>query len=252
MAGNLVVAVLLASIALTTPASGPIFSVSPPATIVDLEFGKLKGIPSCLAWSADGRDLYLQTVDGKPTIRHYLVHAGAPPSETDGEPIWAATYWEWKSSRTAPGHRELVIQVATRNDRNQVPTQDLHAKAAGIDNGRIAASGSATRDMADSGIGAKTTRTLTLRDEVIGEYVDTPLVPGMTFGWSPEPLQSVAYVGRSGRLMLMDVVSGDKQEVAATAGVQLPAWSPDGAAIVFLQKTGKNSAALMRVSVTRP
>jgi len=249
MAQHTIVAALLASFASLplTPIAGPMFSVSPPATIADLDFGRLKGVPSCLAWSAAGDELYLQTVDDKTTIRHFIIRVGAEPQPTDGEPIWASTYWEWKSSRTVPGHRELVIQVSTHHDLDQIPSQDLHAKAAGIDNGVTA-----TRGMADVGIGAKTVRTLMLRDEPIGEYVDTPLVPGMTFGWSPELLQSVAYVPHSGHLMLMDVVSGVKQEVASTAGVQLPAWSPDGSAIAFLQKTGKKTAALMRVSVTRP
>jgi hypothetical protein len=247
MASHTVVAACLASIAWTTPALGPIFSVSPPAIVADLDFGTLKGVPSCLAWSADGGELYLQTVDDKRTLRHFLVHAGAPPKETDGEPIWASTYWDWKSSRAVPGHRELVIQVATKHDTDQIPSQDLHAKAAGADDGAIA-----LRGMADAGIGAKTVRTLMLGDDAIGEYVDAPLVPGMTFGWSPESLQSVAFVAHNGRLVLMDVVSRVKQEVGATSGVQLPAWSPDGSAIVYLQKTGKRTAALMRVSVSRP
>jgi Tol biopolymer transport system component len=73
----------------------------------------------------------------------------------------------------------------------------------------------------------------------------------MTFGWSPEPLHAVAYVPHSGRLMLMDVLSGAKQEVPATSNVLLPAWSPDGSRIVFLQKTGRKTFALMRVNVTR-
>jgi hypothetical protein len=247
MAHRIIAAALLASIPLTLPAAGPVFSVSPPATITDLDFGRLKGIPSCLAWSSTGDQLYLQTVDDKATIRHYLVRVGTPPQATDGEPIWASTYWEWKSSRTVPGHRELVIQVSTRRDLDQIPSQDLHAKAAGLDD-----SATATRGMADAGIGARTVRTLMLGDDAIGEYVDAPLVPGMTFGWSPEPLQSVAFVAHSGHLVLMDVVSRLKQEVPATAGVQLPAWSPDGSSIVFLQKTGKKTSALMRVTVTRP
>ncbi len=110
----------------------------------------------------------------------------------------------------------------------------------------------AARDLTDANVGATQVRTLLLKDEVIGEYVNAPLVPGLTFGWSPEPLQAVAYVAHSHRLMLMDVVSGAKQEVSATSDVLLPAWSPDGSQIVFLQKTSRKTFALMRVTVTRP
>jgi len=126
---------------------------------------------------------------------------------------------------------------------------NLHDKAAGTGN---RTGSTAARDLTDANVGATQVRTLLLKGEVIGEYVNAPLVPGLTFGWSPEALQAVAYVAHSHRLMLMDVVSGAKQEVSATSDVLLPAWSPDGSQIVFLEKTGRKTFALMRVTVTRP
>jgi hypothetical protein len=230
-------------------ASEPPFVVSTPATLVDLDLGKLKGAPTCLAWSPNEGEFYLQTVDDGAKMRHYILRLGSSPQSADGEPIWASTYWNWKSARTVPGHRELAIEVATRNDTNQVSSMNLHDKAAGMGN----RSGStAARDLTEANVGATQVRMLLLKDEVIGEYVNAPLVPGLTFGWSPEPLQAVAYVAHSHRLMLMDVVSGAKQEVSATSDVLLPAWSPDGSQIVFLQKTSRKTFALMRVTVTRP
>jgi hypothetical protein len=247
--GNRLISLLLASAALTGGVSELPFAVSTPAALMDLDLGKLKGAPTCLAWSPNEGEFYLQTVDDGAKMRHYILRLGSQPQTTEGEPVWAATYWDWKSARTAPGHRELVIEVATRNDKSQITSMNLHDKAAGIGD-RNGTPG--VRDMADANIGASQVRTLLLNGEVVGEYVNAPLVPGLTFGWSPEPMHAVAYVPRSHRLMLMDVVSSEKQEVSATSEVLLPAWSPDGSQIVFLQKTGRKTLALMRVTVTRP
>ena len=240
---------LLASAALIGRASELPFAVSTPTTLVDLDLGKLKGTPTCLAWSPDAGEFYLQTVDDGAKMRHYIVRLGSSPQSTDGEPVWAASYWNWKSARTVPGHSDIVIEVATRNDTNQITSMNLHDKAAAV--GDRNGTG-APRDLMNANVGAAQVRTLLLKGEVIGEYVNAPLVPGLTFGWSPEPLQAVAYVAHNHRLMLMDVVSGAKQEISTTSDVLLPAWSPDGSQIVFLQKTGRKAFALMRVSVTRP
>ncbi len=148
-----------------------------------------------------------------------------------------------------PGQPDLKIEVASRNDTNQITSTNLHDKAAGV--GSRSGTG-VTEDLANSNVGAAQVRTLVLKGEVIGEYVNAPLVPGLTFGWSPERLHAVAYVPHSHHLMLMDVASGAKQEVAATSDVLLPAWSPDGAQIVFLEKSGRKTFALKRITVTRP
>jgi hypothetical protein len=238
---------LFALAASMASAAEQLFAVSPPATIVDLDFGKLKGIPSALAFSPTDGEFYLQTVDDQSKLRHYIIRLGSAPEPTDTEPEWALTYWNWKSTRYVPGHHEVVIQVDTRHELNQIPSQSLREKATGMENAATAGRGAA-----EVGIGAKMVRTLLLNGEVIGEYVDKPLVPGMTFGWSPQGLQAVAFVGRNGHLTLMDVVSSAKQDIPATSDVLLPAWSEDGSKIVFLQKTGRKTFALMRVTVSRP
>jgi hypothetical protein len=169
---------LLASAALIGRASEPPFAVSAPAALIDLDLGKLKGAPTCLAWSTNEGEFYLQTVDGAK-MRHFILRLGSSPEAADGEPIWASTYWNWKSARTVPGHSELVIEVATRNETNQITSTNLHDKAAGV--GDRNGTG-APRDMVNANIGAAQVRTLLLNGEVIGEYVNAPLVPGMTFG----------------------------------------------------------------------
>jgi hypothetical protein len=95
------------------------------------------------------------------------------------------------------------------------------------------------------------TRTLTLKGETIGRYVDQPLVPGMTFGWSPTTLHAVAYAKTDGHLAIFDF---DKVpvDVGGTKAVLLPAWSPDGSSIAYLQKTGRRDYVLSTVAVTLP
>ncbi len=94
-------------------------------------------------------------------------------------------------------------------------------------------------------------RTLMLKRQFIGEFRTGPLLPGVTFGWSPQPLHSVAFVDRRGRLAIYDYLLDQHQSVDATSDVLLPAWSPDGQKIVFLVKSGKNSYTLEQVNVTR-
>jgi hypothetical protein len=160
----------------------------------------------------------------------------------DAAPDWAAKYWDWKSSRTPPGHPELVIQVETKNDSAKVPTQSLRDKSKnGLIDNAVAAQNEA----------GSVTRTLTLKGEAIGRYVDQPLVPGMTFGWSPASLHAVAYAKTDGHLGIFDF---DKApiDVDGTKAVLLPAWAPDGARIAYLQKTGRRDYVLSTVAVTLP
>jgi Tol biopolymer transport system component len=83
--------------------------------------------------------------------------------------------------------------------------------------------------------------------EVVGEFAGQQFLPGYTFGWSPRN-QIMAYGNQAGRLALMDA-HGDKQQMDATKNVILPAWSPDGSKIAFLQKAGKNKYEFFLVEV---
>lgn len=95
------------------------------------------------------------------------------------------------------------------------------------------------------------TRTLTLKGEAIGRYVNEPLVPGLTFGWSSAALHAVAYARADGHLAIFDF---DKVpvDVQGTKAVLLPAWSPDGTQVAYLQKTGRRDFVLSMVGVAHP
>jgi hypothetical protein len=238
---------MLAAAVVSVPTGQQPFSAATPTLVVDLQGSRFKGDPSQLAWSPDSTTLCLQTLEGDSAplkTRYYLIRLGGHDFQgIDAAPDWAPKYWEWKSARTAPGHPELVIQVETQNKPGKIPTQSLQQKSKnGMMENAIAAQNEA---------GGSVVRTLTLSGEAIGQYVDQPLVPGMTFGWSPEALHAVAYVKPTGRLALMDL-KGDKLEVDAMKGINLPAWSPDGSQIVYVQQQGRHHFALMQVAVTHP
>ena len=220
-------------------------TLTPPAVVVALNGSQLKGTPQQLAWSPDGKSLCLRTLEGdsQGKWRSYLIALDARTFQgLDATPEWAASYWEWKSSRTAPGRPGMVVQVETTNKTGTIPTQSLRDKA----RGGMIENAVAAREQAGS-----VTRTLTLKGETIGQYVNQPLVPGMTFGWSPEALHAVAYAKPDGHLAVLDLDAGPIN-VDGADNVLLPAWSPDGKKVAYLQKTGRRDYVVSTIDVARP
>src|SRR5262249_30452755 len=96
--------------------------------------------------------------------------------------------------------------------------------------------------------GTRIVKRLLLKGHVVGEFVDELIVPGYTFSWSPEELRLIAYRGQSGRLTIMDD-GGRTETVAETKDVLLPAWSDDGAAIAYLERTRGSHFSIRVVEV---
>jgi len=238
----------LAVLALSVLSGVPMFQVSAPATIVDLH--GLKGDPVQLAWSAEGH-FYIQTVEGegaKAKFHHYLVSVGdKAPQSVRAEPDWASTYWTFKSARNTPARPDLMIEVQDRVERNRIPTQSLAQKAKNAESGSIGGMMEEANDSRNSA----SVRTLVLNEHVITTLVDSPLLPGLTFGWSPAALRAVAYVDEHGRLGVLEYIAGADLQVPDTKDVLLPAWSPTGDKIVFLERTGRHEYSLEQVTVSR-
>ena len=222
------------------------FSPSAPTLIVSLQGGNFKGNPSQLTWSPDGTTLCVQTLEGSTAplkTRYYLITISEHAFHgADGAPEWSARYWDFKTSRTPPGRPELHIDVETTNQTSGVPTQSLRDKAK---NGLL------DNAVAAQNVAGTVVYVLKLQGEVIGRYANQPLVPGMTFGWSPAALHAVAYAKPDGRLSVLDL-NAAPLEIPGAKDALLPAWSPDGSQIVYLQKTGRHDYAVMSVTLTHP
>jgi WD40 repeat protein len=236
---------VLAALAPAFSAAEQPLTVGAPAVVAELRGSQLKGNPSQLTWSPDGKMLCLITLEGDANSKSHAYSITLDSRSVQGldaAPDWAAKYWEWKSARTPPGRRELVIQVETSTKPGSLPTQSLSDKAKG---------GMMENAVAAQNDAGAMTRTLTLKGEAIGTYVNQPLVPGVTFGWSPESLHAVAFAKPDGHLALLDFDAG-RIEIDNTKAVLLPAWSPDGSTVAYLQKTGRRDYVVSTVSVTRP
>jgi hypothetical protein len=230
-------------------------TLSPPTVIVELDTGKLKGDLARLAWSPDAQQIYVQTVErdrAGSRMRHYVLGLdNQPPRGVDSEPAWAGAYWFWKSGRAAPGLPTFMIDVEQRQKRLTATATPM-----GGDLARGAPEGASATGMSGGGQAAyqsqmTDTFILKLKGEVIGEFVNAPAVPGLTFGWGPSGTGLIAFANRDGLLVIMDS-QGRKQEVASSKAVLLPAWTEDGKQLAYLEKTGKKKFVLKVVLVTRP
>jgi len=74
---------------------------------------------------------------------------------------------------------------------------------------------------------------------------------GVTYGWGPAGSAALVFVDAKGRVTLFDRAR-HKQLVPDSKDATMPAWSPDGGRVAFLQKDGRRKYRLMTSTVTRP
>jgi hypothetical protein len=232
--------------------------IAAPELVGKIDTGKLKGEPTQLGWSPDAMQLFLQTSerDAQAMVKNpryfVLSAADAKPQPVAAAPEWGTAYWRWKSDKSAPGAPRFSIDVK-REERTGVATASPMggSLARGGTPGDANGGGTTVEEatMRAQQMQKQQVITLTLKNEVVGEFVNQQFLPGYTFGWAPQNVgELIAYRNQAGRLAVMDD-HGQKQEIADTKEVLLPAWSADGSKIAFLQKTGKNKYDLMTVSV---
>jgi hypothetical protein len=258
MFGSLLVPFVLQGASVARPVDIRHLNLSPPTAIIELDMSKLQGEPVRLAWAPDGRQLYVRTGQtdrwGNERDWHYLVSPGQAQAEPIGsEPIWYGRYWAWKSSLSAPGVPEFRLNLESsqlvKTSTGVAREGDIGATQSDPTGpgSELGPQGRAILALAAQGQKV-TIVTVRLKGELLAEFVNTPMVPGLTFGWAPTPMGAIAYVSGKKRLVLMDR-AGRKRELAGAKDVALPAWSDSGARLAYLQKKDKRRYVLMMVEL---
>jgi hypothetical protein len=219
--------------------------VGAPATVTELDLGKLKGELRQVGWSRDGSELYVQTAEGdpeSPKLRHYIVPvAGGAPKPVDQEPEWATDYWGFKSDRFAPGLRSIMIDFEQKLEKTRIGTGTGRPGEQASGSG-----GGAPVDIEKTAEGQhQNIARLLVFGETISEFVNQRPIPGLMFSWGPVGSGAIAYTDRElGHLMFLDQHK-HKQSIAGVKDALLPTWSTDGTRLAWVQKTARKKYSLV-------
>lgn len=223
-----------------------------PKTVAEFEMNKLRGVIRRLAWNGDSTQLYLQTAELKSDALpkeffHYLLNPSTGAlKNVDAEPAWAADYYAWKSWKSAPGDDAFLIELATEQRKataTSVPMGGDYARGGSSAD----VSGGAGMMSADVAMAAAqqmqsgTANIMRLKGQVVGEWMNQPIVPGQSFGWGPKGSGVIAYAETSNRQLMILDKSGAKQKISDTKGVYAPAFSLDGKKLAWLEVRGKKA-----------
>lgn len=230
-----------------------------PSVLVEINIDKLKGkLVRQLAWSPDASQLYLMTYEPnrdasvKEAFHYVIALEGGVPKRVDAQPEWASAYWAWKSAQVAPDDPSLKIEVSEEQRRENAMAVPFGGELA--KGGTANPTANTTRESAMEaarGMQTYSAYTMRLKNEVVGEWINHPIVPGLTFGWGPKGSGMIAFAEqKTGRLVLMDR-AGNKQKIEDTGNVVLPAWTEDGSRLAYLEGRGRARYALVVATVQK-
>ena len=236
--------------------------------VTEVDAGKLKGDLVRLAWSPDGGQFYLRTVerDSRGNVkqtRHYIVSAAlagvgrglSDPAghvkSAESEPDWASKYWTWKAAQASPAAATFKIEVSSRQETvrsTAAPVGGALAKGGAAD----PAAGSTLQDVASA---ADTTQVqnvyaLKVKGETIGEWINEAVVPGVNFAWAPAPLSFLVFTKREGGPLSVLDPTGRKQDLTGAKVALLPAWSNDGTKLAWLERKDRKKYDLKIAEIT--
>lgn len=222
-----------------------------------VDSSRMKGDFVRLAWSPDGSEFYIQALErdhhGAPKfVRHYLISVtGKAFRGIDGEPPWAADYWQWKSARASPAAPAFSIEVNERNETRRAvstPTGGALARGGPVD----PSAGTTVFDAAAAADVSQRVRifTLDLKGERIGEWTNEAVVPGINFSWAPPQLELIVFAKREGGPLIVLDAAGRKHELSGARAATLPAWSEDGKRLAWLERKDRKQYALIVADVT--
>jgi tetratricopeptide (TPR) repeat protein len=190
----------------------------PPRRIAGGSTSSIGGTPVRMAWSPDQAKLFLYSVSWaasgriqRPAFRTVSLPDGRVDT-LPSTPDWAVGYWEWKSSLSAPWLPYVKLAVETRRVFSTYTTTSATA------------GGSSYFSFAGTVIG-----------ETQPGSVDRP---GTTFGWAPFAMAAVVFVDRDSNIVVIDQKGARHSVTASKAQRGLPAWSPDGRTLAWLETTG--------------
>jgi hypothetical protein len=229
-----------------------------PSTTISIELGKLKGkLVRQLAWSPDAAELYLLTYDPAPNALvkkeyYFLIRldTGATTA-VEAAPKWAEDYLTWKAGQASPDDPTLKIEPLM--ERKLMSAVSLPFGGDLARGGTEGGTGLSTESAMAAANASQMVdvRTLRLKGQVVGQWVNAPTVPGQTYGWGPKGSGLIAYADhKSSRLVLMNL-AGDRQTVDGPKNVILPAFSNDGSRLAYLEGRGKNKFALVVAAIQK-
>lgn len=240
----------------TAPAASVIVTPTPP--VVDIDMRQLKGpLVRQLAWSPDKTELYLQTYEAnrdasiKATYHYVIAVRDGARRQVEIPPGWAVAYHQWKSAQASPNDATWKIDVSSERkirSATSIPMGGDLARGGSVD-----ATGGISADTVASAVaqsGNVDVYTMRLSGEVVGEWTNHPIVPGLTFGWAPKGQTLIAFADKAGQLAVMDR-AGKSTRVNGTQKVTLPAWSHDGTHLAYLQQKDRHTYTLIVASVSR-
>ena len=221
-------------------------------TIAEFEMSKLKGVIRRLSWNADGTLLYLQTAELRTdALPKELFHYSLNPKtgelkKLDAEPAWSVDYSQWKLGQAAPGDPTMKIEVATETRRSaatSLPMAGEMARGGGVDptSGASAESVMAAAQQSQSG----TANLMRLKGQVVGEWLNQPIVPGQSFGWGPQGTGAIAYAEPNNRQLVIMDKTGARQKIDDTKGVYAPAFSSDATKLAWIEVRGKKATLVI-------